>query len=190
MQAAPLARSRPITLVHAGSTAKHGRDPLILLDAIRHLLDAKTPGADALRVRLLGARDPRLTGAIAARFVSGVVTQEAETPWEISLETQAESSALLLALGPGDWNRIPDRLIEAFTVRRSILAFGPADSALQELLVETGIGRSYPESSALASALADLLRADSVPSPALNQRAVDPYRAKRVVEGLVELLAV
>ena len=187
---APPARGRQITLIHAGSMTKHGRDPLILCDAIRHLLDAKTFGTDVLRVRLVGARDPRLSREIAARFLSAVVTMEQEVPWQISLETQAESSALLLALGLGDQGRIPDRLLEAFAVRRPVIAFGPVDPSLRELLHTTGIGECYAESSSLASALADMVRTEEVRSPTLNEEAIDPYRAERVVEGVVKLLPV
>jgi hypothetical protein len=58
-------RDTPITLVHAGSMIRHGRDPLILCDALRHLLDAGTIGADGMGVRLLDPRDPDLAGSIA-----------------------------------------------------------------------------------------------------------------------------
>jgi hypothetical protein len=178
-----------IALIHAGSTAKHGRDPLMLCDAIRHLLDAKVLGAEALRVRVFGAHDPRLADAIAERFLSSVVTLQGEVPWEISLEIQAYGSALLLALGPGDRGRIPDRLMDAFAVRRPVIAFGQADASLQELLTTTGIGGCYTDSSSLASALADLVRMKGLNLLRLDEEALDPYRAERVVEGVVKLLS-
>jgi hypothetical protein len=114
---------------------------------------------------------------------------ENEVPWEVSLDTQMESSALLLALGPGDRGRIPDRLLEALAVRRPVIAFGPAEAGLQELLRATGIGACHADSVALASALADLVRAGDAPAPDLNKDAIDPYRAEKVIQGVVELLS-
>lgn len=178
--------SEPITLIHAGPTAKRGRDPMILLDAIRHMLDAGEIDQSDLRVRCIGARDPRLVAGIAARSLSSIVTLEHEVPWQVSLEMQAEASALLLAVGPGDVQRIPDRLTEAFAVRKRVIAFGPADWALQDLIRNTGIGTVSADSSALAGTLADIVR--QMPPPEINDEAIDPYRAERVVEGLVKLL--
>jgi len=181
---------RPITLIHAGSLTRHGRDPLVLCDALRHLLDAQKDDVDALRVRLLGSHDSHLITAIAARHLSGIVTLEQEVPWEISLETQAGSSALLLALGPGDRGRIPDRLLEAFAVRRPVIAFGPADTELQEVLRATAVGNCHADSISLASAWADLMRSERILPPALNEEALSSYCAERVVESVVKLLSV
>lgn len=179
----------PIVLIHAGSTVVNGRDPLMLLNALRHILDAKAISTNRLRVRILGAKDPRLSAAIAERFLSGIVTLEPEVPWEISLETQAEATALLLALGPGDRNRVPDRLMEALTARKPVLAFGRTAEDFEGLIrSQLRAGSVYTDSSSLAGAITDLARAGTQGMLELNAEETDRYHAKRLVEKTLGLL--
>ncbi|MBD3162308.1 MAG: hypothetical protein GF346_08240 [Candidatus Eisenbacteria bacterium] len=177
----------PHVLVHAGPTEIQGRDAEPLLGALHHLIDSGTVGQDQIRVRLLGARDPRLTSGIGARFLSGVVTVEPEVPWLASLETQREAAGLLLALGPADRGRIPDRLLEAITVRRRVFAFGAKHEPLVKTLEETGIGRFYDDSSSLASGIVDWIRSGAGP-PEISEETIAPYHAKKVVRGVVDLI--
>jgi len=177
----------PAVLVHAGPTSTHGRDPRILLEAIRHLLDAKAIDPNRLRVRFLDPRDPRLAKEIGARFLSGIVTIEPEAPWEISIETQAEASGLLLALGPGDRGRIPDRMIEALAARKLLLAFGPKSDPAAGILQATGIGVICDESVSLAGVLKAHLM-DGCPRPSSVESAIAGFRAETVVRGVVELI--
>ena len=56
------------------------RSPVVL-DAVRRLLDSGRVGHGGIRIRFLGARDPRLGTAIAARALGSIVTLEPEVPW-------------------------------------------------------------------------------------------------------------
>ena len=176
----------PHVLVHAGPTSIRGRDAEPLHGALHPLIDSGAVAQSQMRVRLLGARDPRLPAGIGARFLSVVVTIEPEVPWLASLETQREAAALLLALGPADRGRIPDRLVEAFAVRRRVFAFGTRHEPLVNLLDQTGIGRVHDDSASLASGIVDWIRSGAR-VPEVDEAAVAPYHAKSVVEGVVEL---
>jgi hypothetical protein len=172
---------RPIVLVHAGPTAVRGRDPLIVLDAARRLLDTGRVAPTGIRVRFLGARDPRLGPAIAARSLGSIVTLEPDVPWAISLQTQAEATALLLVLGPGDAGRLPDRAIEALSVHRPLLVTGAADAGLRDFLAATRAGAAYADRAALAEGIAGL---EERPV-AFSEEGIAPYRARNVVAELV-----
>ena len=176
-------REEPRVLVHAGPTGTDGRDPLLLLDALRRLLDAKRINPETFRVRFLGGRDPRLAPAIAARALGGIVTMEPEVPWEVSLETQADASGLLIAVGPGDEGRLPDRMLEALVVRRPVLAFGYPAAQARGFLEATGLGSLHTDSSTLADAIASPVRPF-----VLNEAALTPYRAVNVAARLAEAL--
>lgn len=178
------APSGPIVLVHAGPTAVHGRDPHVVLDAVRRLLDSGRVGKGGIRVRFLGARDPRLGRAIAARALGSIVTLEPEVPWVVSLQTQAEASALIVALGPGDAGRLPDRAIEGLAVHRPLLVIGLADTGVRGFLSATRAGAAYPDSQSLADAIANLPQAPLE----LNEEGVAPYRARNIVAKLAERL--
>ncbi len=169
-----------IVLVHAGPTAVHGRNPLLVLDAARRLLDAGRIAPDGIRIRFLGARDPRLGPAIAARSLTSIVTLEPEVPWLVSLQTQAEATALLLTLGPGDAGRLPDRALEALSVRRPLLVTGAADAGLRDFLVKTQAGAFYTDGAELADAIA---RAPEQPI-AWREEGIAPYRARNVAAEL------
>lgn len=175
---------RPITLIHAGPTATQGRDPLIALDAARRLLDSARLVPAAIRIRFLGASDPRLGPAISSRSLGAIVTLEPATPWLVSLQTQAEASALLLCLGPGDSGRLPTRAIEALCVRRPLLVTGDADAGLRDFLTRTGAGVVCEDSAQLA----DAILACSAGWQMWREEGIAPYRASNVVAELARRL--
>ena len=177
--------SGPIVLVHAGPTALRGRDPQIVLDAIRRLLDNGRFGNSGIRLRFLGARDPGL-GPGDRRWLPRLRSSrlEPEVPWMVSLQTQAEASALVVALGPGDAGRLPDRMIEALTVRRRLLVVGSADADVRRFLTATRAGAVYNDSRSLADAIAGIAQAPIQ----LSEEGIAPYRAWNVVARLVERL--
>jgi hypothetical protein len=177
-----LSSRRPIVLVHAGPTAVHGRDPLIALDAARRLLDTGRLAAGGIRIRFLGASDPRLGPAVSARSLGAIVTLEPETPWLVSMQTQAQASALLLCLGPGDSGRLPDRAIEALCVRRPLLVTGSVDAGLREFLMRTGAGTVCGDSAELANAIVTC----SEGWQAWREEGIAPYRAVNVVAELAK----
>jgi hypothetical protein len=179
-----LAHSSPVVLVHAGPTAVRGRDPILLLQAVRLLIDSGSPAASGIRIRFLGAQDPRLAAAIGTRALNGIVTREPPVPWQVSLETQADASVLLLALGPGDGGRIPDRALEALTVRRPLIAFGSPHASVRAFLSSTRVGSLQTEAGPLATAIEEAI---SHPF-SLNEDSVAPHRAENVVGSLVEAL--
>ncbi len=185
----PWRPSGPFVLVHAGPTAIRGRDATPVLDAIRHLLDSGAVSRDALRVRFVGARDPRLAPAIGARALAGVVTLEPTVPWEVSLETQADADALLIVLGPGDSTRIPDRALEAISAHRFVLALGSdPDTPVGRMLRASGLGVLSTDSASLAAVIVDRVGTNPGLDSARGGEAVEPYRASRVVAGMIERL--
>jgi hypothetical protein len=181
--APPLSPTR-IVLVHAGPTAVHGRNPLIVLDAARRLLDAGRISSGGIRIRFLGARDPRLGPAIAARSLTSIVTLEPEVPWLVSLQTQAEASALLLTLGPGDGGRLPDRALEALSVRRPLLVTGSADPGVRDFLAKTQAGTFCADNTELADAIARIAEQPVV----WREEGIAPYRARNVAAELARRL--
>lgn len=180
-----LDRSSPLVLVHAGPTAVRGRDPILLLQAVRILLDNGSHAASNIRVRFLGAQDPRLPAAIGARALSGIVTREPPVPWQVSLETQADATVLLMALGPGDGGRIPDRALEALTVRRPLIAFGSPHATVRAFLSSTRLGSVQTDAAPLASAIEDAISRPFI----LSEEAIAPYRAETVAGNLIDALS-
>lgn len=184
-------RTDPFVLLHAGPTAIAGRDPIPVLDAVRSLIDRGVVRAEAIRVRFLGANDPRLASAIVARRLGSVVTREPAVPWEVSIQTQAESPALLLLLGPGDEGRLPDRLLEALSVRRPLFVVGRPGGSARELVEASGIGTVCADSGALADRIAELVRLDAaaLARPVdLQPMVVAPYQARTLAERIVAAL--
>jgi hypothetical protein len=175
-------------LVHAGSTAVRGRDPVPLLDGVRRVIDAGAPRRLELRLRLLGARDPRLGREIGQRSLGRVITVEPTVPWSVSMETQADADALLLLLGPDERDRVPDRLLEAMSAGRSVFALGPPDTRTERLLREAGLGSYHMESSSLADGIGRWLREGAVSPLSLDNDAIAPYRAENVAARLAGLL--
>jgi hypothetical protein len=177
-------RGAPIVLVHAGPTAVHGRDPILLLQAIRMLLDSGAVSPAGLRLRFLGAQDPRLSAAIGTRSLNGIVTREPIVPWQVSMETQADASILLAALGPADGRRVPDRALEALTVHRPLIAFGTPHPIVGNFLSATRLGSLHTEAEPLAAAIEEAITRGITPS----EEGTRQYRAENVVARIVEAL--
>jgi hypothetical protein len=182
--AVPPAAPRAIALLHAGPTAIRGRDPLPSLDAARRLLDSGRVAPGMIRIRFLGAGDPRLGPAISARSLGPVVTLEPEVPWLVSLQSQAEAGALLLCLGPGDAGRLPDRAIEALCVRRPLLITGSVDVHMRNYISSTGAGRICTDSAQLADAIVE----STSPWSAWREDGIAPYHARSVTAELLKRL--
>lgn len=178
------------TLIHAGSMGVRGRDPGLLLDALRRLADSgsMTP-ASGVRVRLLGPRSEGLASAVGERSLGGVVTIEPRVSWDVSMEMQADAGTLLLAAGPGDLLRVPDRLVEAMAARRPVLAFGPAPlPSFEELLRTSGLGSYHADAASLAAAIRERITAPGPGDLTLNERVIARHRARSVAQRIVELL--
>jgi hypothetical protein len=188
-RAAQQGASLPLTLVHAGGLATRGRSSRILLDALRRLREIDSVTAGELRVRLVGPQDSGLTRAVGERSLAGIVTIERRIPWEMSLEMQSEADAVLIAAGPGDLLRVPDRLVEAMAVRRTVLAFGPEPNpSFEELLRTSGLGSYHTSDLSLAGAIRERIAAPGPGDLVLNEAAIAPHRARNVTARIVELI--
>ncbi len=175
-------------LVHAGPTATRGRDPIHLIEAVRILAESDAKRRLGFRVRMLDARDPRVTRAVGERSLGRIITIEPTVPWMVSMETQAEADALLLLLGPDEMDRLPDRLLEAMSAGRPVFALGPRGSRTERLIREAALGSYHADGASLAEEIGRWLREGARTSVAHAGEATTPYRAERVAARLAEAL--
>jgi hypothetical protein len=175
-------------LVQAGPTSVRGRDPIPLLDAARRILEVGGAPQSEVRIRFLGPRDPRLPRSIGERSLFRLVTVEPTVPWEASLQTQSDADGLLVLLGGGDADRIPDRLLEAMSAGRPVFAVGPPGTRTEEILRETRLGSYHTDGASLAGGIGGWLRAGAPNTVSLDESGAGVYRAESVAARLVQEL--
>jgi glycosyltransferase involved in cell wall biosynthesis len=128
------------TLVHAGFLYGK-RDPRVLIDALRALLDREQELTGKLKIVLAGPRDLpySICQYIVETGLSDCVQIVDAVPFEESLAMVARSSAAIL-LQPDTLTQVPSKLFENIGLGKMTIAIADADSATERLFKAHRIG--------------------------------------------------
>ena len=138
----PKKLTEKFTITYAGRLYQGGRNPKLLFEVLRDLLNENVVSPQDVQVRFYGQVEPWL-GALIQQYrleelvgIFGLITRHE------SLQRQAESQVLLL-LGwadPRETGQHSGKLFEYFGAARPILAIGGGRGVLTEALEETHAG--------------------------------------------------
>ncbi len=131
------------TLLYAGSLYRGKRDPSMLFVALRQILDEGLAQARELRVDFYSDNEPWLHGLISRFNLADVarVPGLVERSQVLQAERRADRLIVLSWDSATAEGVVAGKLFEYFGARRPIIALGgPPDSAVEELLGETGAG--------------------------------------------------
>ena len=140
--ALPKKLTRDFTITYAGRLYQGERNPKVLFEVLRDLLDKKILSLDDVRVRFYGPVEPWLTTLVQQYRLEQLVGVYGFISRKESLQRQAESQVLLL-LGWGDareTGRRRGKLFEYFGAARPILAIAGGRGVLTDALNETSAG--------------------------------------------------
>ncbi len=128
------------TLVHAGFLYGK-RDPAVLIDAVRMLIDAEKMSPGSLRVILVGPRELpySLREYIAAKGLTESIEIVDAVPFLESLRLVADSSVALL-LQPDTMTQVPSKLFENIGMGKMTIAIADRGSATEKLFAEYDLG--------------------------------------------------
>ncbi|MGE4425267.1 MAG: glycosyltransferase [Solirubrobacteraceae bacterium] len=163
-------------LVHTGQlSGPRGRDPGPLFEAMRRIRDRDVPGADRLRLVLVGGLDAREEAELKRLDVREMVQVAGQQSHLCAVATQRAADALALLTSPGHRSQATGKLYEYLAAERPILELG-VDNEAARIIVETQTGVAVPprDVDAIAEALARLLSATSGYEP--RRAALDAYR--------------
>ena len=138
----PKRLTEKFTITYAGRLYQGGRNPKVLFEVLRDLLDENMVSPKDTRVRFYGEVEPWLSALVQQYRLEEVVELCGLVTRHESLQRQAESQVLLL-LGwadPRETGQHSGKLFEYFGAARPILAIGGGRGVLTEALEETHAG--------------------------------------------------
>ena len=138
----PPALTREFSITYTGQLYEGQRDPTILFEVVRDLIDQKAISGSNLRIRFYGAVEAWLPVLVEKYGLNTVVELCGRAPRKEAMEHQRESQILLLLpwRDPRETGHHSAKLFEYLAAERPILAVGGTSGVLTEALRATGSG--------------------------------------------------
>lgn len=132
------------SMSHIGSLLSH-RNPEILWEVLQELTQEDETFATDLQINLVGLVSASVLGSISNYGLNKYLNNVGYVSHKASVVYQKQSQLLLLieANKPEKRCIIPGKLFEYMTSNRPILAFGPANSDVSQILKETNTGQYF-----------------------------------------------
>lgn len=155
---APLTKT--FTITHTGQLYRGRRDPVMLLEAVRALLDAGEVDPQRIRIRFYGPPVTRVAEEVTRLGLADVVESAGRVSRVEALRRQRESQILLLLnwSHPQEVGVYTGKLFDYLASRRPILAVGGVRGVVTDLLRETNAGEQILDVDRLAVALGRMYR--------------------------------
>lgn len=191
----PQTAPQGFALCYTGSMYDGRRSPDLLFAAIRDLAQAHDPAALAARVHFFGRNSDNVVVSAREHDVSSQVHYHGQVPRRQAMEAQRKAAALLLFLNmdPRTASEMGSKFLEYLGARRPIIAFGPENSVMREVIERNNLGwfasNLHEAKAALASAYARFsagnceLRVDAMAFPTANELASRFARIADAVSG-------
>lgn len=180
------------TITYSGQLYNGKRDPSILFEVIRELINEHKVDKKLIEVRFYGPAEDWLIEEIEKYKLNDIVTCYGLVPREVVLNKQIESQILLLLL----WNNkneagfCPGKLYEYFGAKRPILAIGGHGSYVRELLERTNSGKFVQNSVEMKDVLLKYYREfiESGEVKCHSNSSVENYRYDHITKEYSEIL--
>lgn len=136
-----LKKDEKFSIAHIGSLVK-SRNPSVLWKALRQLIDEHPDFKKQLEIKLVGKVDIHVTESIAAQGLQGFVRKIDYLPHNEVIKEQQRSKVLLLLVNDTKNSKsiLTGKFFEYLASSVPILAIGPTDGDLAEILRETNSG--------------------------------------------------
>ena len=130
------------TITHTGQLYQGRRDPTVLMETLRELLDEEAIPESDLRLRFYGPVEPFLPALVSRFGLEKVVEIHGSVPRSDALRLQRESQLLLLLTwwNPAESGILTGKVYEYLGSRRPILAVGGGRGRITALLEHTKAG--------------------------------------------------
>jgi glycosyltransferase involved in cell wall biosynthesis len=143
------------SITYTGTLYNGKRDPSMLFEAVKHLIDEKKMKRDLIELRFFGTNEHWLSEEIKRNNLQDIVHVYPYVPREESLKMQKESQLLLLLLwnNEEEKNILPGKVFEYLGARRPIIAYGCSSGVIKSLLEMTNAGKFAGDSSTFKNIL-------------------------------------
>ncbi|MCC9261705.1 hypothetical protein MBBWO_07210 [Methanobrevibacter woesei] len=134
-------RDDKLTFMYAGSLYGGKRDPSILFDAVRQLIDEGKVEGSKISINFYGDKD-NLVELVNSYNLEDIVNINGKIPYEDVLKREKSSDVLLLIswMNPKEKMFIPGKVYEYLAFKKPVLSLGYKEGSLKDLINETNIG--------------------------------------------------
>jgi len=179
------------TLSHIGSLLS-GRNPLVLWKCLNEMVSENEQFAKDFNLKLIGAVSEDVINSIKEYKLEDYLEISGYVPHKEALKIQRSASVLLLIeINSGDTKGIiPGKLFEYMAAKRPILAIGPPDWDVIQILNKTnsGVAFEYNDSEKLKNYIQQLYHLYKENKLHSMSHDIDQYSRKSLTKQLVELL--
>lgn len=188
-------KSDKFTLVYTGSLYQGKRDPTLLFQAVRALLDQQQIERDKIAIQFYGPSAPWLVSLVEQFELGDIVDLPQPLSRSGALCKQQESTVLLLL----NWNHPSEigtytgKVFEYLGAQRPIVAIGGPKGVLSQLLISTATGCHFGdgEQIALQMYLLELYigwRSKGVVPYRGDDRAIEQYTWRSIARQFAQIL--
>jgi hypothetical protein len=179
------------TISHIGSLLSK-RNPKNLWSAISELIEENEDFKNKFRLNLIGVVSDDVIQSIHKYNLNDVVVIVGYVSHEDAIKAQLTSRVLVLIESDSDDTKaiIPGKLFEYMVSETPILAIGPKDSDVEELLKTTNTGHYfyYSEKEAIKSQILSYFEAYKNNSLVTHPVGLKPYSRKELTKNLSDLI--
>lgn len=149
--------SKRYTIVYTGQIYGGKRDPSILFEVVKELIEKRLIKAEDISIDFYGSFSSWLENKINCYSLHGVVKQNGKVGKEIALQKQREAQILLLL----NWDNDQDegnytgKLFEYISAKRPIISLSRENTVVSNLIMEANIGISTFEKKSIMSFVLD-----------------------------------
>jgi glycosyltransferase involved in cell wall biosynthesis len=168
------------------------RNPIVLWKVLKELADESTEFANDLQVKMIGKCADEVYKSIAESGLKSKVSFEGYVSHHEVLQYQQASQLLLLCVNkvPSAKSVVTGKVFEYLQSNRPILAIGPVDGDLAEILEETNAGKmvDFDDGLTLKNVIKQYYADFKAGKLRVNTQNVDQYQRKNLTGKLAGLL--
>jgi len=185
------AHSEKFTICYAG-VLEQLRNPGILWSALQQLADHNLGFKEDLKIVFAGRADEHILHDLKNSSLSDSVETPGYLPHQQANDQMRKADLLLLTNFPQPTSRgiIPGKLFEYLASGTEIISFGPAESDVARILLETKAGRhfSYSEEQKVSAFILQQYERWKRREELKEKRHIDQFSRNNLTEQLAELL--
>jgi glycosyltransferase involved in cell wall biosynthesis len=182
---------RQFSIAHIGSLLSE-RNPKVLWEVLQELIKEDKVFDSHFRLNLVGVVSKEILESIEAYGLSHYVSVRGYVPHYEAVKYQKQSQVLLLVEIDSEDTKciVPGKLFEYMVSNRPILALGPTDSDVEDIIKSTNTGMyfNYNEKSALKDALKSYFKAFMKGNLQSHPIGLQKYSRKQLTKKLSEII--
>ncbi|MDZ4148712.1 MAG: glycosyltransferase family 4 protein [Flavobacteriaceae bacterium] len=185
----PLDTSFSIT--HIGSMLS-GRNPVVLWEALKELVKEQPEFKKQLKIRLVGIVGQNVINALSELGLMPFVQQLGYVSHEEAVKLQHSAQLLLLAeIDSADTKVIiPGKFFEYLSAKRPILAIGPNEWEINELIEQTSSGRCFhhQQQKEIKDYIWKCFQAFQSGNLTVQSKGIEAFSRKELTQKLAEII--